>query len=107
MVGADNTAPNLMAPATDRGGRCYKKRGRKRTKKQKAGESLPPPATQKTTAAAPDAAPKTTSATCRQPTHAIIDRAIDTLKEVLIALREGRDLVQCVISGMGNLLLHV
>ena len=108
-VGAENTAPNLMAPANpaiERGGRRYKKRGGKRTKRQKANESLPPPASQMTTAAASVAAPRTTSATTRQPTHAIIDRAIDTLKEVLIALREGRDPVQCVLSGMSNLLLH-
>lgn len=93
-------------PAIERGGRRYKKRGGKRTKRQKANESLPPPASQMTTAAASVAAPRTTPATTRQPTHAIIDRAIDTLKEVLIALREGRDPVQSVLSGMSNLLLH-
>ena len=44
----------------------------------------------------PQQDPKTTLVT--------IDRAIDTLKEVLVALREGRDPIQTVLDGMMRLL---
>lgn len=108
MVGAEVAATNLMAPANppmERGGRRQKKRGGKRTRSQKANEALP--RTSASASAAPVAAIPTLPAITRQPTHNAIDRAIDTLKDVLIALKEGRDPVQCVLSGMTNLLLNV
>ena len=115
-VGAESQATNLMAPAnppTERaGGRRLKKRGGKRTRQQEQAKgSLPAAAATQTTPATVLEAARTAAPTAAAPkdqsAHIAIDRAIDTLKEVLIALRAGRDPVQCVLEGMKSLLCNV
>lgn len=117
-VPAEAQASSLMAPAnppTVRGART-KKRGKGKksrglvnpTNPEALLSSAPPAVTAsaaaKTTAAttAPAHAPES-----HRNTHISIDRAIDTLKDVLIALREGRDPVQTVLEGMTRLLTSI
>lgn len=117
MVPAETQASSLMAPAnppTERGARMKKRgKGKKVHKEVIPPSSMTPhasvsPATisthpAATTVAAPSS--KLTSAQANQWNSSIsINRALDTLKDVLLALREGRDPVRAVLEGMTSLL---
>lgn len=108
MVSAEADATTLMAPAnppTDRVGssRVVSKKNKKpKSKKSKKDVAHLPSAATSTQLPKPVA----TSCSVQPPTKQGLV-ALDTLQDVLFALREGKDPVQSVLSGMMKLLQNV